>query len=99
MFTRALGIEVAKYGITVNAIAPGFIFTKLSDRYSPHDLAGFRHKIPVGHGGTVDDITPMILFLSDIEKSKFIVGEIVFIDGGQSIDGTIESIEYNLPND
>lgn len=99
MFTRALGIEVAKYGITVNAIAPGFIFTKLSDRYSPHDLAGFRHKIPVGHGGTVDDITPMILFLSDIEKSKFIVGETVFIDGGQSIDGTIESIEYNLPND
>ena len=99
MFTRALGIEVAKYGITVNAIAPGFIFTKLSDRYSPHDLAGFRHKIPVGHGGTVDDITPMILFLSDIAKSKFIVGETVFIDGGQSIDGTIESIEYNLPND
>ncbi len=99
MFTRALGVEVAKYGITVNCIAPGFIFTKLSDRYSPHDLAGFRHKIPVGHGGTVDDITPMILFLSDIEKSRFIVGETVFIDGGQSIDGTIESIEYDLPND
>ncbi len=99
MFTRSLGIEVAKYGITVNGIAPGFIFTKLSDRYSPHDLAGFRHKIPVGHGGTVDDITPMILFLSDVEKSKFIVGETVFIDGGQSGDGSIESIEFNLPND
>jgi len=99
MFTRALAIEVAKYGITVNAIAPGFIFTKLSDRYSAHDLAGFRHKIPVGHGGTVDDITPMILFLSDLEKAKFIVGETVFIDGGQSIDGTIESIEYDLPNE
>jgi len=99
MFTRALGIEVAKYGITVNAIAPGFIFTKLSDRYSQHDLAGFRHKIPVGHGGTVDDITPMVQFLADVEKSKFIVGETIFIDGGQSIDGTIESIEYNLPNE
>ena len=99
MFTRALAIEVAKYGITVNAIAPGFIFTKLSDRYSEHDLAGFRHKIPVGHGGTVDDITPAILFLSDLEKSKFIVGETLFIDGGQSIDGTIESIEFNLPTE
>ena len=99
MFTRALGVEVAKYGITVNAIAPGFIFTKLSDRYSPHDLAGFRHKIPVGHGGTVDDITPMVLFLSDVEKSRFIVGETIFIDGGQSIDGSIESIEYDLPNE
>ena len=101
-FTAYMAHECAKKfgeGIRVNAIAPGFIFTKLSDRYSPHDLAGFRHKIPVGHGGTVDDITPMILFLSDIEKSKFIVGETVFIDGGQSIDGTIESIEYNLPND
>ena len=99
MFTRALAIEVAKYGITVNAIAPGFIFTKLSDRYSPHDLAGFRHKIPVGHGGTVDDITPMVQFLADPVKSRFIVGETVFIDGGQSIDGTIESIEYDLPNE
>lgn len=99
MFTRALAVEVAKYGITVNAIAPGFIFTKLSDRYSPHDLAGFRHKIPVGHGGTVDDITPAIQFLADPEKSKFIVGETLFIDGGQSIDGTIESIEYGLPNE
>lgn len=99
MFTSALAVEVAKYGITVNGIAPGFIFTKLSDRYSPHDLAGFRHKIPVGHGGTVDDITPMILFLADLEKSKFIVGETIFIDGGQSVDGSIESIEYGMPND
>ena len=99
LFTKTLAMETAQRGITVNAIAPGFIFTKLSDRYSPHDLAGFRHKIPVGHGGTVDDITPMILFLADLEKSKFIVGETIFIDGGQSIDGTIESIEYDLPNE
>ena len=94
MFTKALGVEVAKYGINVNCIAPGLIFTKLAERYSPEDLASFSRKIPYGNGGTVDDITPMILFLADHEKSKFIVGQTFFIDGGQSIDGSIESMNF-----
>ena len=96
MFTKALGVEVAKYGINVNGIAPGLIFTKLAERYSKEDLASFSRKIPYGNGGTVDDITPMILFLADPEKSKFIVGQTIFIDGGQSVDGSIESMNYNL---
>lgn len=96
MFTKALGVEVAKYGINVNGIAPGLIFTKLAERYSPEDLASFSRKIPAGNGGTVDDITPMILFLADHEKSKFIVGQTIFIDGGQSIDGSIESMNFKF---
>ena len=47
----------------------------------------------------MDDISPAILFLADLEKAKFIVGQTLFIDGGQSIDGSIESIEYDLPNE
>ena len=96
MFTKALGVEVAKYGINVNGIAPGLIFTKLAERYSEADLASFSRKIPYGNGGTVDDITPMILFLADHEKSKFIVGQTFFIDGGQSIDGSIESMNFEF---
>lgn len=96
MFTKALGVEVAKYGIRVNCVAPGFIYTKLSDRYSRKDLVSFSHKIPVGRGGTVEEIVPMIQFLADIEKARFIVGQVICVDGGQSCDGSIESMNFVL---
>ena len=96
MFTKALGVELIRYGINVNGIAPGLIFTKLAERYSPEDLASFSRKIPFGNGGSVDDIVPMILFLADKEKSRFIVGQTIFIDGGQSIDGSIESMNFDF---
>lgn len=90
MLTKALAVEVAKYNIGVNCIAPGFIMTKLSARYSDEDMAAFLRKIPLGRLGTVDDITPMMLFLADSEKSGFITGQTFVIDGGQSIDGGID---------
>ncbi len=96
MFTKALGVELIKYGINVNGIAPGLIFTKITDRYSEKELASYSRKIPYGTGGTVEDIVPMILFLADKEKSKFIVGQTIFIDGGQSIDGSIESMNFDF---
>ena len=94
MFTKALACEVAKYGINVNCIAPGFIMTKLSARYSETDMNAFLRKIPAGRLGTVDDITPMMLFLADDEKSAFITGQTFPIDGGQSIDGGIDAMLY-----
>ena len=96
MFTRALGVEVAKYGIRVNAVAPGLIFTKLAERYSKEDLTSFSHKIPVGRGGKVEEIVPMIQFLADIEKTRFIVGQVICVDGGQSCDGSIESMNFPI---
>lgn len=96
MLTKALGVELIRHGINVNGVAPGLIFTKLAERYSPADLASFRRKIPFGDGGTVDDITPMLLFLADDEKSRFIVGQTFMIDGGQSIDGSIESMNFQF---
>ena len=92
MLTKALAVEVAKYNIGVNCIAPGFIMTKLSARYSEEDMAAFLRKIPLGRLGSVDDITPMMLFLADSEKSGFITGQTFVIDGGQSIDGGIDSM-------
>lgn len=96
MLTKALGVELIRHGINVNGVAPGLIFTKLAERYSPADLASFSRKIPYGNGGTVDDITPMLLFLADDTKSRFIVGQTFMIDGGQSIDGSIESMNFPL---
>ena len=93
MFTKNLGIEAIHYGIRVNGIAPGFIATKATDRYSESDLEeGFLRKIPAGFLGSVDDITPAMLFLADEKKSRFIVGETLVIDGGQSVDGCIDKM-------
>ena len=90
MLTKSIGVELIKYGINVNAIAPGLVYTKIMDRYTPRDINGFERKIPAGRGGQVGDIVPMIQFLADKEKSSFIVGQTIFIDGGQSIDGAID---------
>ena len=96
MFTKSLGVEVAKYGIRVNAVAPGLIYTKIMSRYSEADVKGFNHKIPVGRGGTVEEIVPAIQFLADVEKTRFIVGQVIFVDGGQSCDGSIESMNFPM---
>ena len=90
MFTKSIAVELIKYGINVNCIAPGLIYTKIMSRYSERDINGFNRKIPAGHGGQPSDIVPMIQFLADKEKSRFIVGQTIFIDGGQSIDGAID---------
>ena len=92
MFTKSIGVELIKYGINVNCIAPGLIYTKIMSRYSEKDIQGFNRKIPAGHGGQPSDIVPMVLFLADKEKSGFIVGQTIFIDGGQSIDGAIDNM-------
>lgn len=92
MFTKNLGIEAIRYGINVNGIAPGFITTKTTDRYDSADLVAFKRKIPAGYLGNVDDITPMMLFLADKSKSRFIVGQTFVIDGGQSVCGGIDKM-------
>lgn len=90
MFTKTLGVDVIKYGINVNAIAPGLIQTPAIRRYNEEEMGAFIRKIPAGFAGKVEDITPLVLFLADDEKSRFIVGQTFFVDGGQSFDGTID---------
>ena len=55
MFTKSIGVELIKYGINVNAIAPGLVYTKIMSRYSDRDIEGFNRKIPIGHGGQTID--------------------------------------------
>lgn len=90
MLTKSIGVELIRYGINVNCIAPGLVYTKVMDRYSERDIEGFNRKIPAGYGGETSDIVPLILFLADKEKSRFIVGQTIVVDGGQSIDGAID---------
>lgn len=89
-FTRSIACEVAKYGIVVNCIAPGFIMTKLSDRYTQRDLDGFTRKIATGFLGQTSDIVPSILFFADPVAPRYIIGQTLHVDGGMSVDQIID---------
>jgi acetoacetyl-CoA reductase len=81
-FTKALAQEGAKAGITVNAIAPGYVETDMV-RAVPEDvLAKIIRTIPVGRLGTPEDIARSVMFLISDEAS-FITGSTLSINGGQ----------------
>jgi NAD(P)-dependent dehydrogenase (short-subunit alcohol dehydrogenase family) len=76
--TKSLAIEYAKRGIRVNAVSPGIIKTPMHAEES-HAALGNLH--PLGHMGEIDDIVQAILYL---DAAKFVTGEILHVDGGQS---------------
>ncbi len=82
MLTRALGMELAKENIRVNAIAPGIIRTKFSEVLwsSPDALS----TIPQGRIGDPEDITGAVLYFAG-QASGFTTGSVLVIDGGQTL--------------
>lgn len=81
-FTKALALECASKGITVNAIAPGYILTDMTDALSEEVKAKIVSTIPVGRFGQVNDITRAVMFLVT-EEASFITGTTLNINGGQ----------------
>ena len=81
-FTKALAQESANKGITVNAIAPGYISTDMTDVIRDDIKEAIIANIPVGRFGTVDEIANAVLFLAD-DKSSFITGITLNVNGGQ----------------
>ena len=79
--TKALAREVASRGITVNAVAPGFIKTALTDKMPQDILEELLKFIPVGRTGLVEDISHAVLFLAAPESS-YITGQVLSVDGG-----------------
>lgn len=81
-FTKALALETAKYGITVNAIAPGYVDTDMV-RAVPEDiLAKIVRKIPVGRLGKAEEIANCVAFLAHPDNG-FMTGSTLSINGGQ----------------
>ncbi|MFT4731530.1 MAG: acetoacetyl-CoA reductase [Gammaproteobacteria bacterium] len=81
-FTKALALESAGKGITVNAIAPGYVDTDLVRAVPPEILAKIIKTIPVGRLGQPDDIANSVAFLAD-DQSSFITGSTLTVNGGQ----------------
>ena len=80
-FTKALALETAKKGITVNAIAPGFVKTAMTDRIPKDVMDKIVDSIPVGRLADPSEIARAIVFLAD-EKSSYITGQVMGINGG-----------------
>jgi acetoacetyl-CoA reductase len=81
-FTKALAQEGARYGVTVNAIAPGYVDTEMVRAVPPEVLQKIIGHIPVGRLGTTSDISRGVVFLTD-DESGFVTGSTLSINGGQ----------------
>lgn len=80
-FTKALSLESAARGITVNAIAPGFIKTAMTDAVPNAIKEKILAKIPVGRFGEPEDIASLIAYLSS-EEAGYITGQVISVNGG-----------------
>lgn len=80
-FTKSLALEGAKYGITANAIAPGYINTEMVAAMPAEILEKIVSKVPVGRLGHVEEIARTVLFLA-ADEAAFITGSVIAINGG-----------------
>ncbi len=81
-FTKALAQEGARFGITVNAIAPGYVDTDMVRAVPKDVLEKIVARIPMGRLGTADDIARAVLFVT-ADEADFITGSTLSINGGQ----------------
>ena len=79
--TRAIAVEVASRNITVNAIAPGFISTPMTDPLSQEIKDKMKSMIPLGRFGTDRDVAASIVFLAS-DEAGYITGQVLDVNGG-----------------
>jgi 3-oxoacyl-[acyl-carrier protein] reductase len=80
-FTKSLSKEMARIGITVNAVCPGFISTPMTDDLDQDIKCDLSSRIPMGRLGEPEDVASAVLFLAG-EKSGYITGQVLAVDGG-----------------
>lgn len=82
--TKTLARELGRKGITVNAVAPGFIATEMVAKMPENILQGMKEKTPVGRLGTPEEIAATYAFLAS-DEAGFINGTVISVDGGITI--------------
>jgi len=80
-FTKAVAKELASRNITVNAVAPGYIETDMTDALSEKNKEAMLQQIPLGRFGKPQDVTAVVVFLAS-EAASYITGQVFHISGG-----------------
>jgi 3-oxoacyl-[acyl-carrier protein] reductase len=80
-FTKALAKELAKNGVTVNAVCPGFIDTPMTRSVPEKVRQKFLNRIPVGRIGVPEDVANVVVFLAS-DWASYITGEVINVSGG-----------------
>jgi len=80
-FTKAIAREVASRGITVNAVAPGFIETEMTGQLSTKLQEEFLRSIPLGRFGTCEEVAELVVFLAGA-GAGYITGQVLNVNGG-----------------
>ncbi|MBF7095935.1 3-oxoacyl-[acyl-carrier-protein] reductase [Alkalibacter mobilis] len=82
--TKAVAKEFATRGITVNAIAPGFIESDMTDKLSDDQKSAILKNIPAGSLGSAEDVASLVGYLST-DEAKYITGQVINVDGGMVV--------------
>ncbi len=82
--TMSLARELGPRGVTVNAVAPGFIETDMTEVLSDEIKVGLKASIPLGTLGHVEDVAKTIAFLAS-DDAKYITGQTIHVDGGMAM--------------
>lgn len=82
--TRSAARELASRGITVNAVAPGFITTEMTDVLSDSVKAAAAEQIPMKHFGNTEDVANAVAFLAS-DQARYITGQVISVDGGMAM--------------
>lgn len=91
-FMRTAAIELAKYGITINAVMPGNIKTEGLEELGEDYLATMAASIPLKKLGMVEDIGNTALFFAS-KEAAYITGQTIVVDGGQTLPESLEALE------
>lgn len=81
--TKVLALELGEYGITVNAVGPGFTETPATVESSDEYRANFLAQVPAGRSGRTSDIANAVLFLAS-PSAEYVNGQAIYVDGGYS---------------
>ena len=82
--TKSLAKELASRGVTVNAVAPGFMETDMTAAMPEAAKAATLAAIPIGRMGAAEDVARTVAFLAS-EEAGYITGQVVAVDGGMSM--------------
>lgn len=80
--TRSLAKEVARSGVTVNAVAPGPVATEMTEQLSERSRARLLERIPLGRQGRPDEVASLVAYL--LEAPQYLTGAVIPLDGGMS---------------